>query len=107
MVVFGENQKFAAALISPDMEFLKSWCKGHEVNFTTAAEAIKDPVVLKRFSQEVEKYNSFFGETEKVKKFTLICDEWSQKTGILTPTLKVKRHVIKNLYKEQIDGLFA
>ncbi len=107
MVVFGENQKFAAALISPDMEFLKSWCKGHEVNFTTAAEAIKDPVVLKRFSQEVEKYNSFFGETEKVKKFTLICDEWSQKTGILTPTLKVKRHVIKNLYKEQIDALFV
>ena len=107
MVVFGENQKFAAALISPDMEFLKSWCKGHEVNFTTAAEVIKDPVVLKRFSQEVEKYNSFFGETEKVKKFTLICDEWSQKTGILTPTLKVKRHVIKNLYKEQIDALFV
>ena len=107
MVVFGENQKFAAALISPDMEFLKSWCKGHEVNFTTAAEVIKDPVVLKRFSQEVEKYNSFFGETEKVKKFTLICDEWSQKTGILTPTLKVKRHVIKNLYKEQIEGLFV
>ena len=107
MVVFGENQKFAAALISPDMEFLKSWCKGHEVNFTTAADVIKDPVVLKRFSQEVEKYNSFFGETEKVKKFTLICDEWSQKTGILTPTLKVKRHVIKNLYKEQIEGLFV
>ena len=107
MVVFGENQKFAAALISPDMEFLKSWCKGHEVNFTTAAEVIKDPVVLKRFSQEVEKYNSFFGETEKVKKFTLISDEWSQKTGILTPTLKVKRHVIKNIYKEQIEGLFV
>ena len=107
MVVFGENQKFAAALISPDMEFLKSWCKGHDITFTTAAEAVENPEIIKRFSQEIEKYNAFFGETEKVRKFKLISDEWSQKTGILTPTLKVKRHVIKNIYKEQIDGLFA
>ena len=107
MVVFGENQKFAAALISPDMEFLKSWCKGHDIPFTTAAEAAENPDIIKRFSKEIEKYNAFFGETEKVRKFKIISDEWSQKTGILTPTLKVKRHVIKNIYKEQIEGLFV
>ena len=62
---------------------------------------------MKRFTREVEKYNAFFGDTEKIKKFALIADEWSQQTGVLTPTLKVKRNVVQERYKEKIEKLFA
>ncbi|MEG2070375.1 MAG: AMP-binding protein, partial [Bacteroidales bacterium] len=107
IVVVGENQKFAAALISPDFNFLQEWCKRHEENYTTPEEMVKNPVVLKRFTKEIEKYNSFFGDTEKVKKFELIADEWSQMTEILTPTLKVKRKLVQERYKDVIEKMYA
>ena len=107
IVVMGEGQKFAAALISPDFNYLKTWCLRHEVPYTTPAEAVENKEILKRFTREVEKYNAFFGDTEKIKKFALIADEWSQQTGVLTPTLKVKRNVVQERYKEKIEKLFA
>lgn len=107
MVVLGENQKFAAALIAPDFEFLKSWCHRHDVTYTSPAEIINDATIYKRFAREVAKYNTFFGETEQVKRFALVSDEWSMKSGVLTPTLKIKRHIVQQRYKEQIDKLFG
>lgn len=106
MVVVGENEKFAAALVSPDFEFLKSWCKSHDIPYTSAEEAVKNPDIIKRFGREIAKYNTYFGDTEKVKKIELIADEWSQKSGILTPTLKVKRHVIQQRYHDLIQEIY-
>lgn len=106
MVVVGENQKFAAALISPDFEFLKSWCASHEIEFTSREEVVKNPALLKRYAQEVNELNKQLGDTEKIKKFELIADEWSQKTGVVTPTLKVKRHIIHERYKDVIESIF-
>jgi long-chain acyl-CoA synthetase len=107
IVVVGENQKFAAALIAPDFAFLKGWCERHEMEYTNPQDIVKDKVLIARFQKEVDKYNVFFGDTEKVKKFTLISDEWSQLTDILTPTLKVKRNLVLAKYKEVIDTLFV
>lgn len=107
VVVVGENQKFAAALISPDFNFLKGWCERHDMVFTTPEELAKNPKILSRYLKEIEKYNAFFGEAEKIKKFELISDEWSQLTDILTPTMKVKRKLIQEKYKEVIEHLYA
>ena len=107
IVVVGENQKFAAALIAPDFAFLKGWCERHEVEYTNPEEIIKNPVILKRFEREVNKYNANFGDTEQVKKFVLIPDEWSQLTDVLTPTLKVKRSLVMNRYKDVIEHIFV
>ena len=107
IVVVGENQKFAAALISPDFNFLKEWCQRHDVKYTNPEEIVKHPTIKQRFAKEIEKYNTFFGETERIKKFEIIPDEWSQLTEILTPTLKVKRKLVQERYKETIDRLFA
>lgn len=106
IVVVGEGQKFAAALISPDFEFLKKWCVKHNLKYTSPDKIVKDSQILKRFAREVEKYNEFFGDTERVKKFELISDEWSQMTEILTPTLKVKRKLVQERYKDVIEHLF-
>lgn len=107
IVVLGENQKYAAALIRPDFTFLKEWCRRHEIPYTTNEEMIHNPDVFKRYGKEVKKLNSGLGEVEKIKKFELVADEWSVATGIVTPTLKIKRKVVMERYSDLIDSLFA
>ncbi|MCL2097681.1 MAG: long-chain fatty acid--CoA ligase [Bacteroidales bacterium] len=107
IVVMGEGEKFAAALISPDFNFLQGWCARHSIPYISPQEIVKHPDVIKRFAKEVAKYNVCFGDTEQIKKYELIPDEWSQLTEILTPTLKVKRNLVQKRYKENIKKLFA
>ncbi len=107
IVVLGENQKFAAALIRPDFAFLKEWCKEHEIPFTTNEEMIQNEEVKKRYDKEVRKLNAGLGEVEKVKRYHLLADEWTIANGILTPTLKVKRKVVKDRYSKEIENLFV
>ena len=106
IVVLGENEKYAGALIVPDFSFLKTWCEKHEIKYTNPQEMIKDKNVLNRFAEEIKKINQNFGDTEKIKCYELIADEWSVNNGILTPTLKVKRSVVKERYKELISKMF-
>lgn len=106
IVVVGENEKFAAALIAPDFNFLKSWCIRHNIEYSNPMKVVKDSAIVKRFAREISKYNSFFGDTEQVKKFELIPDEWSQKNEILTPTLKVKRHLVQKRYHNVIEKIY-
>lgn len=106
IVVLGENEKYAGALIVPDFTFLKTWCEKHEIKYTNPQEMIKDKNVLNRFAEEIKKINQNFGDTEKIKCYELIADEWSVNNGILTPTLKVKRSVVKERYKELISKMF-
>ena len=107
IVVVGENQKYAAAIISPDMSFLECWCKRHDVVFTTPQDVLKNPKVLARYTKEVNKYNEFFGETEKIKKFELVPEEWSIMNEILTPTLKVRRKLVMERYNKLIEQMFT
>ena len=107
IVVLGENQKFAAALIRPDFTFLKDWCKFHKIPYTTNEEMVLNEEVKKRYDKEVKKLNEGLGEVEKVKKYVLIADEWTIANGILTPTLKVKRKVVMERYCDLIDKMFA
>lgn len=107
IVVLGENQKFAAALIRPDFAFLKDWCKAHNIPYTTNEEMIQNEEVKKRYDKEVKKLNEGLGEVEKVKKYVLLADEWTIANGILTPTLKVKRKVVMERYCDLIDKMFA
>ncbi|MDR1757486.1 MAG: long-chain fatty acid--CoA ligase [Bacteroidales bacterium] len=106
MVVAGENEKFATALISPDFAFLKGWCSRHNMTYTSPEDIVKNPDIIQRFQREVDKYNAFFGDYEKIKKFVLIPDEWSQLTDILTPTLKVKRNMVMKQYAEVIENMY-
>ena len=106
IVVVGEGQKFAAALISPDFNFLQDWCLRHNIEYQNPQQIVKDPEIVKRYAREMDKYNAHFGDTEQVKKFELIPDEWSQLTEILTPTLKVKRSLVQERYKDTIEKLF-
>lgn len=107
VVVFGEGQKFAAAIILPSFAYLKEWCHENNIEYTSPVEIIEVKEVKDRIAQEVQKYNEFFGETEKIKRYMLVSDEWSIGNGILTPTLKVRRKKVEAKYQEAIQSMFS
>ena len=107
MMVVGENQKFAAALIVPNFENLKKWCEENHIAFTTNAEVIKQKKVIDRYRKEVDTFNKHFGDFEKVKRFELIDREWNIEEGEITPSLKLRRKIVAEHYQDLIDGMFA
>ena len=107
MMVVGENQKFAAALIVPNFENLKTWCEENHIIYTTNAEIIKEKKVIDRYRKEVDAYNKHFGDFEKVKRFELVDREWTIDEGEITPSLKLRRKVVAEHYQDLIDGMFA
>ena len=67
---------------------------------------ITSEIVRERIMKEINKYNKIFGHIQQVKKIILVNDPWSVETGELTPTLKVKRNVIKERYKNEIEKIY-
>lgn len=108
IMVIGEGEKMPAALIQPDFEFLKEWGnkKGRNIS-NDPKEMIKNQAVIDRIQKEVDFYNERFGHWEKVKKFELTPDVWSIEGGQLTPTMKMKRKVIKEMYKDLYDRIYG
>jgi long-chain acyl-CoA synthetase len=106
VMVIGENQKFASALISPDFMFLHNWASIHHVPFRDNDQLISDPVVFARVQKEVNEMNNQLGDHEKIKRFRLVSEEWTAQTGELSPTLKLKRNVLYQKYSDVINGIF-
>ncbi len=107
IIVLGEHQKFVAALIVPDFEYLRQWSKLHGIKFESNQQIIKEKEVINRYKKEISEYNKHFGDFERIKKFELIDHEWSIETGEITANLKLKRRAIMEKYKDVIDKLFA
>ena len=107
MMVVGENQKFAAALIVPNFEYLKNWCDENNIIVASNEEMVRHNLVVARYRQEVDTYNKFFGDFEKIKRFELMDHEWTIEDGEVTPSLKIRRKIIAEHYKDLIDGMFA
>lgn len=106
IMVVGENQKFAAALVVPDFNHLRSWCKIKDVEYTTDSGMVADQQIRARLMKVIDLYNKEFGATEQIKKVEFMNTEWSTSSGELTPTLKLRRSVINEKYKQQIEKLF-
>lgn len=106
MMVVGEGEKFAAAVIAPDFEMLKDWSRRHGVTATTPEELVVDKTILARYQRVMDKYNAQLGNTEQIKRFCLVTDTWSCDNKMLTPTLKIRRKNITEFYKKEIEELF-
>jgi len=106
IIVVGEHQKYAAALIVPDFEHLRMWCHNNGIKYTTKDEMVKGKMIRDRFKKEVDHFNSFFGATEKIMRFEILDTEWSVENGELTASLKLRRNFILEKYKEAIASLF-
>lgn len=106
VLVVGENQKFAAAMIVPDFVHLKSWCNIKGIKYTSSEEIVNHEDVKKRYKREVDEINKDFGTYEQVKKYRLMDTEWTIQTRELTANLKLRRKYIYEKYKDVIVGLF-
>lgn len=109
VMIVGESHKFPAALIVPNIHFIKEWAQRKAIDFSTnTAEAIvSDPKVVARIEREINTMNAGFGNWEQVKRFALLPNEFSINSGELTPTLKLKRKFITQKYQEIIAGFYA
>lgn len=107
VMVIGENQKYASALIVPSFAFLKEYCKHKGLTYTTDEEIIKDPTIKARILLEVEKTNKTLAQYETIKRPELMSREWTIDKNEMTPKLSLKRKVIMETNKELIEKIFG
>jgi len=106
IMVVGNGEKYAAAIICPSFEYLHDWCSIHKTKYRDNKDLIQIPRVLDRLQREVEMFNQQLSRHEQLKKFELTCQEWLPETGELSPTLKLKRRFLKEKYKVKLDRLY-
>ncbi len=106
-MVIGANEKFASALISPNFVLLHDWCSENKIHFEDNKELIQKSEVQALLQKEVAEINKTLGQHEEIKRFRLVCAEWSPATGELSPTLKLRRNVIAEKYKHIIDEIYS
>ena len=108
IMVIGEGEKMPAAFIQLDFEFVQDWAKLKGIKLSTDhKEIVKNQEVIDRVQEEVDHYNERFGQWEKIKKFELTPDIWTIEDGQLTPTLKMKRKVIKSMYIDLYTNIYG
>ena len=107
VMVIGENEKMPAALIQPNFVFIKDWIerKGHKIGIS-CEEIANAQIIIDRIQLEVDQCNKNFGKWEQIKKFELTPNEWTIDGGHLTPTMKMKREIIKENYKDLYEKIY-
>ena len=107
VMVIGEGEKMPAALVQLNFDFIKDWIdkKGHKIGKTNE-EIIQSEIVINRVQQEVDKCNTNFGNWEQIKRFELTPNIWTIDDGHLTPTMKMKRPIIKEIYKDLYNKIY-
>ena len=108
IMVIGDGEKMPAAFIQPSFEFIKEWEKLHGIEVDkTNQEIISNPKVIARIQEEVDHLNAKFGNWEKIKRFELTPDVWSIDGGQLTPTLKLRRKIVLEMYKPLYEKIYG
>lgn len=107
VMVIGEGEKMPAAIIQPNFEFIKDWIdRKQKAIGKSENEIASSQVIIDRIQKEVNSCNMNFGKWEQIKRFELTPDIWSIDGGQLTPTMKMKRSVIKNIYAPLIEKIY-
>lgn len=107
IMVVGEGEKMPAALIQPNFEFVKQWGKRHGIALNENSDVATNEKVITRIQEEVDMANEDFAKWEKVKQFRLTPDVWSVEDGLLTPTMKLKRKIIKEKYLKLYNDIYG
>ena len=107
IMVVGEGEKMPCAFVQPEFDFVKRWAELHNLDIgQTPEEMVKSPELKKRIEKEIEKLNQKLGNWEQVKRIELTPEIWSVDNGMLTPTMKLKRKVIKERYIDLYNKLY-
>jgi long-chain acyl-CoA synthetase len=106
IMVVGENEKFASALISPNFKYFEEWRLANNISCSNCEEMIRHPAIHAIFNSEIEKFNRHLSPPERINRFRLVPDEWSPLTGELSPTLKLRRQFISDKYRVLLEEVY-
>ena len=107
IMVVGESRKMPTALIQPNIEYITQWLDNKGIKTNSLQEACKETSLLEAIQKDIDGHNEKFGAWEQIKRFELIPEEWSIDEGHLTPTMKLKRKVVKEKYNSIIEKMYA
>ena len=107
IMVVGEGEKMPAALIQPNFEFLSTWAEEHDITLGTNTDICSNETIISRIQEEVDDANEDFAKWEKVKQFRLTPDVWSIEEGHLTPTMKLRRKIVKEKYMKLYNDIYG
>jgi len=106
IMVIGEHEKFASALISPNFKYFEDWKTSGKIPSSDKENLIQLPAIVSFISAEIERLNKKLSPWERVSRFKLVIDEWTSATGELSPTLKLKRQFVHDKYRDLIDQIY-
>ncbi len=108
VMVVGEHQKFASALLVPDFKYLKEWMSNNNItNGKELSDLIAIPEVVTVYNEEITKINKNLTDWEQIKRFRMVTDDWSPASGELSASLKLKRKVVADRYVELLDAIYS
>ncbi|MCR9070600.1 MAG: AMP-dependent synthetase/ligase [Alphaproteobacteria bacterium] len=105
-MVYGDKRPYLVALVVPEESFVEEWASanGKTANLAVLAE---DEGFHKAVSAAVDRVNADLAQIEKVRRFKIATEPFTTENGMMTPTLKIRRHKIREHYYERLDGLYA
>ena len=107
VMVIGENEKQAAAIISPNFNTLHYWALKYHLHYRDNAELISLPQVHDKIRKELDNYNKSLAPHEQIKQFRLVVDDWNPNNGLLSPTLKLRRGPLMEKYKDLVADIYG
>ncbi len=103
----GDNRKFCSAILVLDPEAARVWAKSHDKSDVSLTDLALDPVVIAEVQSGVDEVNEQFAQVERIKKFTLVGEEWLPDSDMLTPTSKLKRRGVNARYANEIEAMYS
>ncbi|MBR4772926.1 MAG: long-chain fatty acid--CoA ligase [Bacteroidales bacterium] len=107
VMVIGENEKQAAAIISPNFNTLHYWALKYKLHYRDNVELVTLPQVLDKMRKVLDEYNKSLAPHEQIKQFRLVTDEWNATNGLLSPTLKLRRGPLMEKYKDLVADIYG
>lgn len=108
IMVVGDGEKMPTALVQPDFNFATHWAERHNLKIgTTPEEMAKSPELKARIEKEIDYLNTKLGGWEQIKKIELTPEVWSIESGLLTPTMKLKRKAVKERYIHLYNKMYG
>jgi long-chain acyl-CoA synthetase len=105
--ILGDRRKFPTVLVSPNFVALETWAQENNLPFTSRADLVANPKVQALYEGIVESVNGNLARFEKMKRVLVVAEEFTPENGAMTPTMKLRRKVIEDRYRRQIDDLYA
>jgi long-chain acyl-CoA synthetase len=107
IAVLGDGRKYIVALIVPNFDALKTWAESVGLSGYSNEDLVNNDIIIKKYEDIIVELNQHFGRVEQIKKFKLLPKEFTQESGELTPTLKLKRKVVTGRYQGEIDKMYV